>query len=218
MFGMTAEGIRHILKRSGETLRPSGGSVGRINDLAEEIFGDLEDHFGGQCSREDMQEWLGETAERVADAVLRLHRSGWIAVEGDTIRALERQEKPAPRNQERNAAIMDMFAAGVSRRAIAQEFGLTINTVTGVIWRHTTMGKPRARTPRHVTVLKAIKTLTKDGVAPTIREIASHLGLKGLSGVHASIRQLEEAGEISRAYGLQRYQNRGISLAGEPRA
>lgn len=217
-FDMTPEGIRLVLKRRGESLRPSGGGGSRINDLAEEIFGDLEDHFGGQCTLDEMQQWLGESPERIGDAIRRLERCRWIDIKGDIILALDREAKHAARNHERNAVIMDLFASGMTRRAIAKELGLTINTVTGVVWRTTTMGVPRPKTPRHVRVLSAIKELTKDGVAPTVREIATHLGLRGLQGVHTSICQLEQAGAISRHMAPGRCHNRGISIVEGPRA
>ena len=68
-------------------------------------------------------------------------------------------------------------------------------------------------TRRQQSVLYAIRDLTCDGMAPTIREIAEHLGLRGVSSVHRSIEQLEAEGRIVRGWLIDgRREARGLRL------
>lgn len=53
-------------------------------------------------------------------------------------------------------------------------------------------------TPREKDCLDAIKALTVDGVAPTIQEIADHIGLKSKSGAHRLVESLEAQGLLTR--------------------
>lgn len=68
-------------------------------------------------------------------------------------------------------------------------------------------------TPRQQSVLYAIRDLTRDGMAPSIREIAAHVGLSGVSSVHKAITALEAQGRLIRSGSAQRAENRGHVLA-----
>jgi SOS-response transcriptional repressor LexA len=54
-------------------------------------------------------------------------------------------------------------------------------------------------TPRQKQVLNALRDLTVDGVPPSMRQIAQHVGLKSPSTVHKVIETLEADGLVSRA-------------------
>lgn len=53
-------------------------------------------------------------------------------------------------------------------------------------------------TPREKDCLDAIKALTVDGVAPTVQELANHIGLKSKSGAYRLIESLEAQGLVTR--------------------
>ncbi len=60
-------------------------------------------------------------------------------------------------------------------------------------------------TERQRSVVEHIRTYqVKYGISPTVREICSHLGLKGPAGVHRVLRKLVEKGVIMAANGKKR--------------
>jgi SOS-response transcriptional repressor LexA len=59
-------------------------------------------------------------------------------------------------------------------------------------------------TPQQNACLIAIRTLTVDGVAPTVRELMAHLGVRSSSRVQEMIEALEEQGFIRRRPGRYR--------------
>lgn len=68
-------------------------------------------------------------------------------------------------------------------------------------------------TPRQQSVLYAIRDLTRDGMAPSIREIAAHVGLSGVSSVHRALEALEAQGRIVRGWMIdQKREARGYRL------
>lgn len=65
-------------------------------------------------------------------------------------------------------------------------------------------------TPRQERILHVIRqTITDQGVAPTVAEIAEAVGLRAGSSVHYQLRELETKGAIRR----KPHQPRGIRLA-----
>ena len=51
-------------------------------------------------------------------------------------------------------------------------------------------------TPRQAEVLAAVKMLSHDGVAPTVRDIAAALGTRSISSVHHAMVKLAERGHL----------------------
>lgn len=71
-------------------------------------------------------------------------------------------------------------------------------------------------TPREKRCLDAIVDLTVDGVAPTMQEIADHMGLAFKSNIHVMIESLEAQGLIVRGPVLDRHHRaRSMRVVGQ---